>query len=99
MINDDNADDETGELLKDPIAYAKHGQQTRRATNPAIPVSRFGSLSINSPNGNSNAIPSPVSNGYAPPRANGSISGGPGQMQMSNGHSNGANGTYVSNYP
>ena len=99
MINDDNADDETGELLKDPIAYAKNGQQTRRATNPAIPVTRFGSLSINSPNGNSNAISSPVSNGYAPPRANGSISGGPGQMQMSNGHSNGANGTYVSNYP
>ncbi|KAF2213935.1 hypothetical protein CERZMDRAFT_38261 [Cercospora zeae-maydis SCOH1-5] len=96
MINDDNADDETGELLKDPIAYAKNGQQARRATNPAIPVSRFDRLSLSSPNGNGNGIPSPASNGYAPPRANGSISG---PTPMSNGHSNGTNGTYVSNYP
>lgn len=74
MINDDTADDETGELLKDPIAYAKSGQQMRRATNPALPVTRFGSLSLNSPNGNHMGMVSPSSNGIGSPRANGSIS-------------------------
>lgn len=73
VINDDLADDETGELLKDPVAYAKSGQSgSRRATNPAIPVGRFGSLSLNSPMGN--GMTSPVSNGYPQGRGNGSIS-------------------------
>lgn len=79
MINDDTADDETGELLKDPIAYAKSGQQMRRATNPAIPVTRFGSLSLNTPNGDQSSALSPMGNGFASPRTNGSASTGLGQ--------------------
>ncbi|KAI5362008.1 Putative RNA recognition motif domain, nucleotide-binding alpha-beta plait domain superfamily [Septoria linicola] len=93
MINDDTADDETGELLKDPIAYAKSGQQMRRATNPAIPVTRFGSLSLSSTNGHSNGLASPT-NGYAPQRGHGSISAASGQAGLSNGTTNGVNGSY-----
>ncbi|KAF2770715.1 hypothetical protein EJ03DRAFT_270092 [Teratosphaeria nubilosa] len=44
MINDDSADDETGDILKDPRAYAENG---RRAPSSQIPVSRFASLSLN----------------------------------------------------
>lgn len=45
-------DDETGELLKDPIRYAELGSlslQPRRATNPQIlpPIQRMQSLSLN----------------------------------------------------
>ncbi|KAH8589707.1 hypothetical protein B0O99DRAFT_522662 [Bisporella sp. PMI_857] len=44
VINDDSVDDdETGELLKDPIAYAENGPssiQARRPTNPQIPIQR-----------------------------------------------------------
>lgn len=86
---DDNVDDETGELLKDPIAYARSGQHPaqRRATNPAIPVTRFGSLSLNSSNGHSNGLASPISNGFPTPRGNGSIS-------MVSGQNGGPNGFY-----
>lgn len=50
-INNDAVDDETGELLKDPIAYAQSGQSplTRRPTNPQLPVGRFASLSLSTP--------------------------------------------------
>ncbi|KAF2235981.1 hypothetical protein EV356DRAFT_444122 [Viridothelium virens] len=52
VINDDLVNDETDELLKDPVAYAKSGQSNnnmnqRRFTNPQIPISRFSSLSLN----------------------------------------------------
>ncbi|KAI9780561.1 MAG: cell cycle RNA binding protein whi3 [Geoglossum umbratile] len=52
VINDDSVeDDETGELLKDPLAYAKNGHtgavsQMRRTTNPQLPVSRMAGLSL-----------------------------------------------------
>jgi hypothetical protein len=54
VINDDSVDDdETGELLKDPVAYAKNGNATvasasanRRMTVPQPPVTRFGNLSL-----------------------------------------------------
>ena len=66
VINDDAVDDETGELLKDPVAYAKSGQQPvqRRTTNPQLPVSRFGSLSLSTSNGGSMS----PSNGFTSPR-------------------------------
>jgi hypothetical protein len=55
IINSDSLDDdETGELLKDPVAYAKNGHSTpgnnlpRRQTNPQMPISRFNSLSLSS---------------------------------------------------
>ncbi|TGO49004.1 hypothetical protein BOTNAR_0449g00090 [Botryotinia narcissicola] len=48
--NDSGEDDETGELLKDPVAYAENGAasiQTRRPTNPQIPITtRMASLSL-----------------------------------------------------
>lgn len=50
VINDDSADDETGELLRDPVAYAQGGQQQYPRTQ--VPVSRFGSLSLSTSNGN-----------------------------------------------
>lgn len=51
LINNDSVDDdETGELLKDPVAYAENGSssvQGRRPTNPQIPISRMAGLSLN----------------------------------------------------
>ena len=50
LINDVVDDDETGELLKDPVAYAENGaamaSQQRRATAPHIPINRLASLSL-----------------------------------------------------
>ncbi|EME45842.1 hypothetical protein DOTSEDRAFT_71515 [Dothistroma septosporum NZE10] len=97
MINDDNGDDETGELLKDPVAYAKSGQQSagRRATYSSVPVAQFGSLSLSgNTNGMHNDIGSPVANDYHSPRGNpghgSSAAAGPGANQ---------NGSYMSTYP
>jgi len=69
MINDDSADDETGELLKDPVAYARNGQHpvTRRTTNPQLPVSRFGKLSLSTDNGS--GVGSPPTAGFVSPHA------------------------------
>jgi hypothetical protein len=39
-------DDETGELLKDPVGFAENGPQ-RRQTVPQLPISRMASLSLN----------------------------------------------------
>lgn len=54
LINNDSVDDdETGELLKDPVAYAENGSsaaQGRRPTNPSIPISRMAGLSLNTTN-------------------------------------------------
>ncbi|KAK2738712.1 RNA binding protein [Colletotrichum kahawae] len=49
MINDDAGDDDdTGELLKDPVAYAENGATSqRRATAPQLPISRLANLSLN----------------------------------------------------
>ncbi len=73
MINDDAADDETGELLKDPVAYARSGQsgQTvmpRRTTNPQPPVSRFAGLSLSTPSGTT-SVSSPSMSAFATPRS------------------------------
>ena len=70
VINDDSVDDdETGELLKDPVAYAKNGNgtpsnpSTRRQTNSQPPVSRFAGLSLATSN-----MTSPPTQGFASPR-------------------------------
>ncbi|KAI1090072.1 hypothetical protein F5B19DRAFT_484821 [Rostrohypoxylon terebratum] len=49
LISHDTAeDDETRELLKDPVAYAENGAtQQRRATAPQLPISRMANLSLN----------------------------------------------------
>ncbi|KAI0602763.1 hypothetical protein F4775DRAFT_581587 [Biscogniauxia sp. FL1348] len=54
LISHDAAeDDETGDILKDPVAYAENGAtQQRRATAPHLPISRMANLSLNTaPNG------------------------------------------------
>ncbi|KAK4971222.1 cell cycle RNA binding protein whi3, partial [Elasticomyces elasticus] len=85
MINDDAADDETGELLKDPVAYAKSGQHpmTRRTTNPQLPVTRFGSLSLSTSNGQG-VMTSPPQPSLTSPRSNTSVQS-PGASLSSNG--------------
>lgn len=70
VINQDGNDDDTGELLKDPVAYMNNDHPnaisslSRRATNPQVPVSRFSNLSLNT------SMASPPLPGYASPRAN-----------------------------
>jgi hypothetical protein len=89
LINNDSVDDdETGELLKDPVAYAENGAasiQARRPTNPQIPINaRMAGLSLTTSN---TAGPTPLSS-YTPqptlpsmPHANAmspvSMNGGP----------------------
>lgn len=49
MINDNLVDDETGELLKDPLAYAKNGSSNaypRHSVNSHVPLSRFANLKV-----------------------------------------------------
>ncbi|KAK0877877.1 cell cycle RNA binding protein whi3 [Friedmanniomyces endolithicus] len=74
-INNESADDETGELLKDPVAYAKNGQQslTRRPTNPHSLSSRFGSLSLSTGDGSVGSMGSPQAAGMISPRNAGSM--------------------------
>lgn len=72
IINDDPGD-ETGQLLNDPVAFAKNGESSqspfaRRQTNPHIPVSRFAGLSLLSTTNSSSAITSPQS-GFMSPRS------------------------------
>lgn len=50
LIKDNDAaeDDETGQLLKDPVAFAESaGAGPRRATAPHVPISQLASLSMN----------------------------------------------------
>ncbi|KAK7551409.1 RNA binding protein [Phyllosticta citricarpa] len=73
LINDDAGDDETNELIKDPVAYARSGQNGpthlgRRTTTPQLPVSRFASLSLNTTSG-TNSLTSPPLSSFASPRS------------------------------
>lgn len=48
---DQDPDEDTGELLKDPVGYAENGHSgsvstARRSTNPQIPTGRFSNLSL-----------------------------------------------------
>ncbi|KAM5442316.1 cell cycle RNA binding protein whi3 [Microsporum ferrugineum] len=47
-VIDQDVDEDTGELLKDPIAYARNGPMAlqRRSTNPQLPMSQFSNLSL-----------------------------------------------------
>ncbi|KAA8567756.1 hypothetical protein EYC84_008223 [Monilinia fructicola] len=73
LINNDTVDDdETGELLKDPVAYAENGAasiQARRPTNPQIPItSRLAGLSLTTKNAAGPApMPSYTSQQVMPP--------------------------------
>ena len=76
VIDQDAADDDTGELLKDPIAYMQNDQatmgggQSRRSTNSQLPLGRFASLSLNtnmtSPQGPGYTSPRHAMNGHTP---------------------------------
>lgn len=70
-INDDSADDETGELLKDPIAYARNDQQpfARRSSAAQDLGSRFGSLSLSTESGYPSGLSSPQTAGLVSPRS------------------------------
>jgi hypothetical protein len=85
LINNDSVDDdETGELLKDPVAYAENGPsvQARRPTNPQIPISRMGGLSLNT-NGTTGSA---SLNSFATPTALSSMShGNPMSPTLTNG--------------
>ncbi|SMY22825.1 unnamed protein product [Zymoseptoria tritici ST99CH_1A5] len=101
MINDDSVDDETGELLKDPVAYAKSGQQPamRRSTNPQIPLGRFASMSLSSPNGGHNTGHA-SGNGYGSPRGTSALHSPVPPMSPTDGPHAGSNGQYMAaNYP
>jgi RNA recognition motif-containing protein len=49
-VIDQDVDEDTGEILRDPVAYARNGHSgtmmPRRSTNPPVPLSRFGNLSL-----------------------------------------------------
>ena len=48
VIDQDAVDEDTGELLKDPLAYMKNDQgSARRSTNPQLPNAAFNKLSLN----------------------------------------------------
>ncbi len=69
VIGEDGVDDEPGELLKDPVAYAKSdmsgsiGQLSRRSTSSQLPTSRFAGLSLSTSN-----VTSPPMQSFASPR-------------------------------
>lgn len=101
MINDDTADDETDELINDPLEFATRGQQpsSRRSTNPSVLTGRMGSLSLGSPN--SMHFGPASGSGYPSPRGNGpmqhSISHQMSPVSASNGGANGS--SYASSFP
>lgn len=49
-VIDQDADEDTHELVKDPLAYARDGHtgsaMPRRSTNPTLPVNRFSNLTL-----------------------------------------------------
>jgi RNA recognition motif. (a.k.a. RRM, RBD, or RNP domain) len=70
VINQDVNDEDTGELLKDPVAYMNNDHSnlgpslSRRSTNPQMPLSRFSNLSLNT-----NMASPPPPPGYTSPRS------------------------------
>ncbi|CAH0022772.1 unnamed protein product [Clonostachys rhizophaga] len=64
IAHDSIDDDETSDLLKDPVAYAEHlSTSQRRATAPQIPISRMAGLTLNTnkPPTSSPGVASPTS--------------------------------------
>lgn len=67
VIGEDGIDDEPGDLLKDPLSYAKSdmsGQLSRHPTNPHLPTSRFAGLSLST-----TTASSPPMSGFTSPRS------------------------------
>ncbi|KAK5129438.1 hypothetical protein LTR08_003262 [Meristemomyces frigidus] len=99
MINDDSADDETGELLKDPVAYARNGAQTfsRRTTDPQPFESGLSRLTLSTSNGN--GLGSPTAAGLISPRSSASIQSPGSTLPPTALNVMGQNGAYSTNYP
>ena len=67
VIGEDSIDDEPGDLLKDPLSYAKSdisGQLSRHATSSQLPTSRFAGLSLST-----TTATSPPMSAFASPRS------------------------------
>jgi hypothetical protein len=70
VIEEYGMEDDAGELLKDPVAFAKNetslpnGPVPRRATNPQLPTSRFGGLTLST-----GAVTAPPMQGFAAARS------------------------------
>ncbi|KAJ5099496.1 hypothetical protein N7532_006497 [Penicillium argentinense] len=96
---DEDPDEETNEMLKDPIGYAENGHSAsvsapRRSTNPQLPTSRFANLSLS-------AMSSPPLPNYAsadPRQQRMSVSGPQTQYQNSVGHAHGHGFPYGSQH-
>ncbi|KAI4725169.1 hypothetical protein E4T49_07076 [Aureobasidium sp. EXF-10728] len=94
VINDGNDDDETGELLKDPVGYAQNGPRPSSSYNSFVP--QFGNLSLetnnNTTNGHSHShyMTSPSGSNYASPQSIRS----PALPNSSRGAPVGSNGNY-----
>ncbi|KAI5867620.1 hypothetical protein GGS23DRAFT_592920 [Durotheca rogersii] len=73
LISHDAAeDDETRELLKDPVAYAENGAtQQRRATAPQLPIAAMRNLSLNTTSNGPAALPQYGHPGMTPLSAHG----------------------------
>ncbi|KAK5634030.1 hypothetical protein RRF57_009744 [Xylaria bambusicola] len=72
LIHDTAEDDETRELLKDPVAYAENGAtQQRRATAPQIPITRLSNLSLNTATNGNGSMPPYGHSGMTPMSAHG----------------------------
>ena len=96
MIDQDAVDDETGDILKDPLAYARNGHSgsathvPRRQTNSDIPIGRMNSLSLSTQN-----LTSPAMSGFASPRSAAPIhTPGPSAMSPNSMNSMGPNAGY-----
>ena len=92
VIGEDGIDDEPEDLLKDILFYAKSdmsGQLSRHPTNPQLPTSRFGGLSLST----TTAISSPMS-GFISPRSAAPIQSPTTAMSPSNVGNLGPNASY-----
>ena len=68
VIREDGIDDEPGDLLNDPVGFARNdslGQLSRHPTNPQLPLGQFSNLSLNT-----NPATSPPLSGYTSPGSN-----------------------------
>ncbi|CAD0086506.1 unnamed protein product [Aureobasidium mustum] len=94
LINDGNDDDETGELLKDPVGYAQNGPKPSSSYSSFVP--QFGSLSLETSASTTNGhsyptyVGSPSASTYSSPQTVRS----PTLPTPTRGPAGGPNGTY-----
>ncbi|PHH78309.1 hypothetical protein CDD82_3114 [Ophiocordyceps australis] len=92
LISRDFGDDETTDLIRDPVAYAENGPVSqRRATAPQIPTLRMGSLSLattsHAPSASSPPCPSSLPQyGFMPSNSAFGVSSGHAAQGLMYGH-------------